>query len=69
MPSFADRLNAHPEDTPAEAVYAVADVRLTILAAAQNRNSLKGWFLFAALSFAVAAVACVAVAIFELLAP
>jgi MFS family permease len=68
-PSFADRLNADPEDNHAEAVYAVADVRLTVLSSAQQQNGRKGWFLFAALIFEVGAVACVAVAIFELLAP
>lgn len=68
-PSFANRLNADPEDSHAEAVYAVADVRLTILTSAQKQNGRKGWFLFAALIFEVAAVACVGVAIFELLVP
>jgi hypothetical protein len=66
-PSFADRLNADPEDSHAGAVYAVADVRLTILASAQKKNGRKAKLLFAALIAEVAAVACVAVAIFELI--
>jgi hypothetical protein len=67
-PSFGDRLNADPEDSFQAALYAVADVRLTILASAQKQNGRKGKLLFAALMAEVAAVACVAVAIFELIA-
>lgn len=66
-PSFGDRLNADPQDSYAGAVYAVADVRLTILTSAQKQNGLKGKLLFAALIAEVLAVACVAVAIFELI--
>jgi hypothetical protein len=67
-PSFASRLNADPEDSYSGALYAVADVRLTILASAQKQNGRKGKLLFAALIAEVAAVACVAVAIFDLIA-
>ena len=66
-PSFGDRLNADPEDSYGASLYAVADVRLTILASAQKQNGRKAKLLFAALIAEVAAVACVAVAIFELI--
>jgi hypothetical protein len=66
-PSFLDRLNANPEDSYKDAVYAVADVRLTILTSAQRQNGRKGKLLFGALIAEVAAVACVAIAIFELI--
>lgn len=66
-PSFGDRLNADPEDSHEASLYAVADVRLTILASAQKQNGRKAKLLFAALIAEVAAVACVAVAIFELI--
>jgi hypothetical protein len=66
-PSFGDRLNAEPEDSYKAALYAVADVRLKILASAQKQNGRKGKLLFVALIAEVAAVACVAVAIFELI--
>ena len=49
-PSFADRLNTDPEDSRAGALYAVADVRLTILGSAQKKNGRKARLLFAALS-------------------
>jgi hypothetical protein len=66
-PSIATLLNATPENSPADAIFAVADVRLTILTSAQKKNGLKGKFLFAALLAEVFAVVCVAVAIFELI--
>jgi len=66
-PSFGDRLNADPEDSYEASLYAVADVRLAILASAQKQNGRKAKLLFAALIAEVAAVACVAVAIFELI--
>lgn len=68
-PSIATRLNATPEDSPDNAAFAVADVRLTILTSAQKKNGRKGKFLFAALAAEVAAVACVAVAILEVVHP
>lgn len=40
-PSFGDRLNADPEDSHAGAVYAGADVRLTILASAQRQTDTR----------------------------
>jgi hypothetical protein len=64
-----DRLNADPEDTPDDATYAVADGRARILQAAQERNTLKGYLLFAALLIEVGAVTCIGIAIIEVLHP
>jgi hypothetical protein len=71
-PEIADiieRLKATPEDSLEDAAYAVAEVRGDILLAAQQRNTVKGRFLFAALVLEVAAVGCVGVAILKVIHP
>ena len=64
-----ERLEATPEDNPDVAIYVVADLRAKILTDAQRKNTLKGYLLFAALLIEVVAVACVGVAIFEVIHP
>ncbi len=69
IPEIVTRLKAIPEDSPGDAIYAVADVRAKILTSAQRKNTLKGRLLFAALLIEVAAVGCVGVAIVEVINP
>lgn len=65
-PSFGIGSTRTPEDSHAGALYAIADVRLTILASAQRRTGGRRSSC-SALIAEVAAVACLAVAIFELI--
>jgi hypothetical protein len=69
MPDVVALLEATDENTVADAEHAVANVRAKIVTDAQKKNTRKSRLLIAALAFEVAAVACVAVAIVEVISP
>ena len=60
-----ERVDMEPEDGGDTAAYVVADLRLNILATAQEKNSSKGGVLFIALACEVLAVLCLGVAVFK----
>lgn len=69
----ADTVKARLKETPVRDVDAAQrDIALTqirVLADAKRKNTWKGWLLFSALLCEVLAVACVGVAIFEVISP
>ena len=65
VPGFLPILNAQPEYDEPDAAHAVAELRAEIVASSQKKTSFKGTLLFAALLLELLAIACVGVAIFE----